>query len=291
MAGLPSRQPADAAAAGHGAPRFRVAVEFAVMGDLRFLSHHDEVRMLTRALVRAGWPLAYSHGFNPRPRLTIPLPRNLGVAARSQVALVDLCAPRTPAELHASLARQLPAGCRLRQVIAPAPRATPQALQATYELDLDLPAVAVVRPRIEALLARPSLLVQREYGPEKPARPVDLRPFIERVELEGCCLRLVLRYAAQRTARPSEVINELGLAAETYNCRFRRADVQWNIELSGSLNGPAAHERTQLDDKENDYQEEGNRSKTNRRQHETAEPPDPEVGCGGRGNHGYGPPD
>jgi radical SAM-linked protein len=290
MAGLPSLQPANAAA-GHGAPRFRVAVEFAVLGDLRFLSHHDEVRMLTRALVRAGWPLAYSHGFNPRLRLTIPLPRNLGVAARSQVALVDLCAPRTPAELHASLAPQLPAGCRLLQVIAPAPRATPQALAATYELDLDLPTVAAVRPRIAALLARPSLLVQREYGPQKPTRPVDIRPFIERVELEGPCLRIGLRYAAQRTARPSEVTDELGLAAETCNGRFRRADVQWNIELSGSPKGPAAHERTQLDHKENDYQEEGDRDKKKWRQREAAEPPDPEVGGGGRGNRGYGPPD
>lgn len=264
MAGLPSPQPAEAAAAAQGAPRFRVAVEFAVLGDLRFLSHHDEVRMLTRALVRAGWPLAYSHGFNPRPRLTIPLPRNLGVAARSQVALVDLSAPRTSAELHASLAPQLPAGCRLCRVIAPAPRATPQALRATYELDLDPPAVAAVSPRIAALLARPSLLVQREYGPQKPTRPVDIRPFIESVELEGPCLRIGLRYAAQRTARPSEVTDELGLAAETCNGRFRRADVQWNMELSGAQIGPAAHERMQLDDQESNDQEESGRDQEER---------------------------
>jgi radical SAM-linked protein len=268
MAGMPSPQAADAAAVG-GTPRFRVAVDFAVLGDLRFLSHHDEVRMLTRALVRAGWPLAYSHGFNPRPRLTIPLPRNLGIAARSQVAIVNLCAPRSAAELHATLAPQLPTGCELRNVIAPAARATPQALGATYELDLDSSVATEVRPRIEALLARPSVLVEREYGPDKPARPVDIRPFIESVELEGCCLRIGLRYAAQRTARPSEVANELGLAAETCNGWFRRADVQWNMELSGSANGPAAHERTDLDDQEDDFQEEGDRCEADRRQQET----------------------
>ncbi len=64
-----------AAAAPCGAGRLRAALEFALAGDLRFLAHHDELRLLTRALVRAGWPLAYSQGFNPRPRLVLPLPR------------------------------------------------------------------------------------------------------------------------------------------------------------------------------------------------------------------------
>ena len=37
-----------------------VALCFALDGALRFLSHHDELRMLTRALRRARWPLAAS---------------------------------------------------------------------------------------------------------------------------------------------------------------------------------------------------------------------------------------
>ncbi|MBU0616609.1 MAG: DUF2344 domain-containing protein, partial [Planctomycetes bacterium] len=40
--------------------RHAVACCFALGGDLRLLSHHDELRMLARALRRAGWPLAYS---------------------------------------------------------------------------------------------------------------------------------------------------------------------------------------------------------------------------------------
>ena len=280
MSPAPAPQLASDNAPGPAAARFRVAVEYALAGDLRFLSHHDEVRMLARALVRAGWPLAYSRGFNPRPRLAMPLPRNLGIEAGAQVALIELRVPCPAVELHASLARQLPAGCRLLRVIAPAPRLGPQAVRTTYELDLDQPDVELARQRIAGLLARPGVPIQREYGPHKPARAVDIRPFIERVELDGRTLRLVLRYAAQRTARPSEVINELGLAAETYNCRFRRAAVQWNMELAGSDSGPAAHERTKLDDQEDDHQEEDCRRKKDRGQPQAHESPDP-GGSGG----------
>ncbi|MCK4342628.1 MAG: TIGR03936 family radical SAM-associated protein, partial [Phycisphaerae bacterium] len=101
--------------------RFRVAMEYALGGDLRFLSHHDELRLLARAVVRARWPVAYSRGFNPLPRLVVPLPRSLGTAAECQLALVDLGVPRRPEDLFASLSSALPAGCRLLRIIAPAP--------------------------------------------------------------------------------------------------------------------------------------------------------------------------
>lgn len=254
MAARPSAT-IGAAAAPRGAGRLRAALEFSLAGDLRFLAHHDELRLLTRALVRAGWPLAYSQGFNPRPRLVLPLPRNLGVAAERQLALVELSALHPPAELFASLARQLPTGCRLLRVVAPAAAGMPAAMQVAFEVDLDPADAAPLAPRIAALLARPVVTVARDYGPGKPTRPVDIRPYINKLESEGCRLRMELRCAAQRTARPAEVITELGLAAATYNHRFRRAAVLWSMELAGPAFGPAANERTGFDYEEDPSQE------------------------------------
>jgi radical SAM-linked protein len=206
-------------------------------------------------MVRAGWPLAYSQGFNPHPRLTLPLPRNLGTAAACQVALIDLCQPRPPAELFESLARQLPGDCRLRWVMAPIGRGSLQARQIRYELDLDPADAADLGPRIQRLAGLPALVVQRDYGPGKPTRPIDIRPYIGKFELDGYRLRFELRCVEQRTARPSEVITALGLAAETYNHRLRRAAVQWNRELTGPTAGPAADERKELDNQENHCEE------------------------------------
>ena len=45
---------------------------------------------------------------------------------------------------------------------------------------------------------------------------------------------------------PSEVINELGLPADRYNHGVERVDVQWDTELAGPADRPAAHERNCL---------------------------------------------
>ena len=71
--------------------REKWAFEFSVTGDLRFISHRDTVRVFQRALARAALPVAYSEGFNPHPRLSLPLPRAVGVA--SEAELMDVIAP------------------------------------------------------------------------------------------------------------------------------------------------------------------------------------------------------
>ena len=47
--------------------RYRVAIRFAIEGDLRFISHHDTVRLFERAIARAGLPVctwhALRHGY------------------------------------------------------------------------------------------------------------------------------------------------------------------------------------------------------------------------------------
>ncbi len=232
------------------AVRPRAAVEYAITGDLRYLAHHDELRLLTRALVRAGWPLAYSGGFNPRPRLTVPLPRNLGVAAERQVAVVHLSEPRPAGELADRLAPQLPGSCVLRRVIAPAPPATPHPRSVEYEVELEAADLEGLAGRCAQVLGRATVVVERESAPGRPTRPFDIRPYVLELALRGSVLRMRLGFVEQRTARPAEVITELGLAAGRYNHRLRRADVQWDIAIAGPEAGPAVNERNDIGNEE-----------------------------------------
>jgi radical SAM-linked protein len=251
--GMPAPANPFSAPAARPAQRIRVLLRYGVAGDLRFLSHHDELRMLARALVRARWPVAFSQGFNPLPRLTIPLPRSVGVAADEQLALVDLRLPRSGEELAASLRATLPAGCPLREVGSPPAGGSPQPQSVVYELALDGGDAAVLGPRLAALLAAESLPISREYGPGKPARPFDLRPFVETIVLDGLVLRYRLRFTEQRTARPSEVNQALGLSAADYNHRLRRAQVAWNWPSAGPAERPAPQERIGIGKAEEEF--------------------------------------
>ncbi len=255
MIAAPDTLPVAGPEGGSG-QRHRAAIEFSIGGSLRFLSHRDELQLLTRALIRAQWPLSYSRGFNPKPHMTVPLPRNVGTTAICQVAVVDLSTPSCPDELHRALAAQLPVDCRLRRVIAPAPRATPHAVLVCYEVELAASDEAEMPAQIERIMALSSLVVEREQGPKRPTRPFDIRPHVEKLELDGNVLRIVLRLIEQRVARPSEVLTALGLAAEAYNHLLRRVAVQWDIELTGPTNGPAACERYGIGYEEDHHKEE-----------------------------------
>lgn len=237
-AGRPSDPPRPTA--------FVVAVHFALRGDLRFLAHHDEMRMLTRALVRARWPLCYSGGFNPKPRIHFPLPRNLGVASEAELALVDLREARSAAALATALEPTLPAGCALLRVEAPAACRAPAATAVEYAVTLADADAAQVAPRIAALLARRELLIERDFGPDKPRRRVDVRPFLETIVLDGARLHLRVRVEQQRSARPAEILSCLGLDAAAYECAVCRVAVAWRTERPAAPRAPAASEGNEL---------------------------------------------
>ncbi len=230
---------------------------YAIGGDLRYLAHHDELRMLTRALVRAEWPLSWTQGFNPRPRLSIVLPRSVGTAADGQVARVELVADAAPGDLFARLAGQLPAGCTLERVVVPAPRAKPRPVVAVYEVEVEPRDWAGLPERGAALLARAEVVVPRRLGPGRPVRAVDLRPGIESVDWTDGVLRMRLRAGVQPAARPSEIITELGLDRGSYVHRLRRVAVQWDTELWGPGSALATSERIELGEEEHYSQEVG----------------------------------
>ena len=62
--------------------------------------------------------LRYSEGFNPRPRLSLPLPRSVAIAADNDLFCVSILYPDDKdsdisARLKHDISRQLPAGCEL----------------------------------------------------------------------------------------------------------------------------------------------------------------------------------
>jgi radical SAM-linked protein len=223
-----------------------VALEFSIDKDLRFLAHRDEVRMLGRALTRAGWPLAYSHGFNPQPRLKLPLPRSVGTPSSCQWAIVELNGVPAVAELGTRLAAALPPGCRLERVTVLAARCTPHPRQVRYTVELEPAEAANLGSRLERLRRADRLVVERRGGPDKPPRPIDIRPYIEIVTLEGRVLHMNLKFVEQRTARPTEVLTALNLPVAAYAHRLRRVAVEWDIALAGRLGWPASAERNNV---------------------------------------------
>lgn len=245
-------QPAENRPAKPPPVRLRAAIEYAILGDLRYLSHHDEMRMLTRALVRSAWPLEYSKGFNPQPRFSIPLPRRTGIAADPQRALVFLDEDWPIERLCERLAAALPKNVPLRAVECPAAGGSPKPLRAVFDAPLDDVDLSAVQTRLASLLQANELTVARPAGPDKPAQTVDIRPFVESMKVLSDCLRMTFSFQLQRSARPADVYTILGLDAQRYESRTTRVAVEWNNISAAEKPSAAENERESLVEEEND---------------------------------------
>jgi len=220
------------------------AMVYRIDGDMRYLSHQDEMRLLTRACVRARWPIAYSQGFNPQPLIGIPLPRSVGTAGGRQWALTRLAEACTARELFERLQPVLAGHVTLHCVIAPLPHRRLHARRVEYRIELESNDAALVAPRIDPLLASESVSVMRTYGPGKPPRQIDIQPFIESITLDHDALHLSLVVDQQRTARPTEIMETLGLSTEKYGHRTIRTEINWVENVFASPQWPVPLERT-----------------------------------------------
>ena len=63
---------------------------FEKKGRAVWISHLDLMRLFQRAFKRAGMPLTHTHGFNPRPSVSIALPLSVGTQSNCELLDFDL---------------------------------------------------------------------------------------------------------------------------------------------------------------------------------------------------------
>ena len=67
----------------------RYRVNYEILGHMAFLSHLEMMRLWQRALLRSSLPVAWSQGFNPRPKLSLGPAKGVGVEGLSEYLDVD----------------------------------------------------------------------------------------------------------------------------------------------------------------------------------------------------------
>ena len=197
----------------------RMRLVYARREALRYVSHLDMQMVWERTIRRAGLPLAYSQGFNPRPRLHMACALPLGFLSRCELVDLWLDLPAEPSEtemaaLVAQIQASAPPGLEVqRGEIVPLnlPALQTQVQSSEYlAVPLDpLPSEALAQT-VEDLLAAETLPRERRN------KPYDLRLLIEALEVRPGAeksLSLYMRLAAREgaTGRPEEVLAALGL--------------------------------------------------------------------------------
>jgi radical SAM-linked protein len=96
---------------------FTIRFTFTKRGRMRYISHLDLMRLLTRALRRARMPLKLTEGFSPHPKLSLARALKLGVESDQEEAAISLVRPVRPDEFVKMLQPQLPEGIEIKQAL------------------------------------------------------------------------------------------------------------------------------------------------------------------------------
>ena len=208
-----------------------MAVGFKVGGNMRFLSHAETVNVFQRACVRAGIKMQYSQGFNPRPRLSLPLPRSVGVESDDELLCLRVAASDFDAEeFKRRLSAQLPEGCELLRVDVTKGKTAFSARLATYVLTVRGEySNEKLKTNIRDLLARESLAIERQINAKGSVRTVDVRGFLKSVEFDDSSgiVTVECEISPAGTIRVDEILKLLELDVKDLAAPIRRAKVQW----------------------------------------------------------------
>jgi radical SAM-linked protein len=205
--------------------RQRLRITFAKGEEIKYISHLDLMRLWERALRRARVPLAYSRGFNPRPKIAVAAPLPVGFTSRGEVMDVILERRISPYNFAKGLAPHLPPGLELLSVEEVDPRLPSlqsQVRSAEYRVMVSWDGSREeMEGKLQELLSAEQLLRQRR-GKDYDLRSLIEDLWVEGKEADGWVLGMRLRVGDQGTGRPDEVLDTLGLAGEPYTVRRER---------------------------------------------------------------------
>lgn len=221
--------------------KFHFLVRFTKLGRVRFLSHRELMTIWGQAVRRAAIPIAFSEGFNPRPRISFPSALRLGIESEDEVLFLHLAQWMRPDEIIQRLSDQLIDGIKVTKVEPVASNQIPTCFEVTYKITWH----RTTRPNAEIiknLLDQSEIFIVRSKpAPSRPARrftmaggsaplrdgPVSLRdrrdsfgnvskrinirPYLKEISIKDNEFTLVAKVTPQGTLRPDEVISVLGL--------------------------------------------------------------------------------
>ena len=194
---------------------------------MRFLSHAETIRVFQRACGRAGVKVAYSQGYNPHQRMSLVLPRSVGVESDDELLCLWLAEGQTGIDNEA-LKDELPDGIEIVSVETSQAKNVPEPISARYIMKVQGQEIDDgVRKRISEILADEKVIVNRRTGEDSRTKPVDVRPFLEAIKTEQGQVAVDCKISQAGTIRVDEILGLLHLKTADLTGPVKRTGVQW----------------------------------------------------------------
>jgi len=193
--------------------RFRYRIEYAKTSTMRYTGHLDVLRAWERTFRRAAIPIAFTQGFNPRPRINLVAALPLGFTSECELMDIWIMEQFEEINLQKRIIDSSPPGFKIfhvQKIPNNVPKLQKVIQAAEYEVFLDpFPPDEQLQVKIDHLLGSAEITRTRR------GKTYDLRPLIESLEMvhtEGN-VKLLMRLSAKEgaTGRPEEVLLALDI--------------------------------------------------------------------------------
>ena len=194
-------------------PYVTLRVKFKKVGSLQYISHLDLVRTMNKIIVRAGLPLWYTEGFNPKPKMIFAAPLSIGTESLCEFMDVRLIDDIPPEEAKARLNANMTDEMQVLDAYYPDTKMT-ELKWLSYDIAITTDGADedMARRCAEALLGE-QVIVEKKTKPREPVVTTDIRPLIKSCEAEykEGELRLSLLLSADASAflNPEYVVKAL----------------------------------------------------------------------------------
>ncbi len=204
---------------------------------LRFISHLDWLRLVYRAIIRAKIPVAYSQGFNPKPRVAFTQALPMFMESYGEYVDIDLTEPMD--RVCEALNRYLPEGGKatgeeLLQRSAPGLARSIETV--SYSAQVPVKYIdevtcqnqgfkSKIKEQVELLVNQSTLPV--ECKTKKATKIFDIAPYLENLRFDGeKIVQFEFRFPTQQEGDPVNLKPEWVLS-------LIHPEIQWSITRTG----------------------------------------------------------
>lgn len=214
--------------------------QFRKLGDLRFISHHDLMRLVERLLRRAALPFRSTEGFHPKPKITFASALSLGIIGLAEILDIEFAGQHDPQDVLQKMQAHSPSPeFQIVSVQPLAARKPAQVVSMTYRFgavpDVRWPQISgrmqqmmqeaevwVERSKVRAQASLPQAegeerldqlppMQTEKRSSTKATKRFNLRSSLAQLSRAERFLDMVFQVTPSGTARPEEVLHLLGL--------------------------------------------------------------------------------
>ena len=197
---------------------------------MRYTGHLDLILTWERTFRRAGLPLSYSEGFNPRPVINLASPLPLGFTSTAELGDFWLSEPVEMTEFENALQSALPPGLSINQIVEIeeifGAKLPSQVISSAYRVEIE-PADNDLETKLSNILNQQSIM-RTKRGKQYDLRPLILDLNLAESSRSSQTLHITLVTLPDKTGRPDEVLAALEIPTE--NTRITRISIELRAE-------------------------------------------------------------